>query len=343
MKKLLLYTCVLTFLWSCADDDDTVPITGNQTPFISTLSLNNVKTVGIGSNFSGMELIDVDFDSNDKAWISTTDHGLVTYDGTDLDSMNTYSTALPYLSTTAVCIDDDNKVYLGSEEGLRIWDGTNWSLYDMSNSNVPDDFVSLVEEDNNGLIWIFSNTLSSFDGSTFTNYNDPLINDIVHDIAIDANNTIWLATQNNGLVQFDGSTFTTLDAANTSWAINYPIRTLEIDKNQKLWLGGAGFGVASVENGDIISLSIPDSLIPYDFDIVSGLAVDGNNALWIGTGGNGTDGGLIRYKNEKWAYVEAVSSSQTVRSLVADRFNNIWNQGFLAGLSIYNPNGVVKY
>lgn len=342
MKKLLLYTCVLTLLWSCADDDDSQPLL-TQTPFISVLPLNNLKVVGVGPNFSGLELIDVDFDSNDKAWISTFDHGLITYDGTELDSMNTYSTSLPYLSTTGVQIDANDNVYLGTEEGLRIWNGTNWSLYDSNNSNLPNDFVSLVEEDNNGLIWVFSGELSSFDGSTFTNYSDPLINDIVHDMIIDANNTIWLATQNNGLVQFDGSTFSSIDASNSSWTTTHPIRTLEIDNNQKLWLGGVDFGVASLENGDFLNLSIPDTLIPYDFDIVSGLAVDASNSLWIGTGGNGTEGGLIRYKNGKWAYLGVSSSQQTVRSLVADRFNNIWNQGFMAGLSIYNPSGVKKY
>lgn len=342
MKKLLLYTCVLSLLWACAKDDDEGTL-ASTTPFISSLAINNLKTVGVGPSFSGLELIDVDFDSNDKAWISTFDHGLITYDGTDLDSMNTYTTSLPYLSTTSICIDDNDKIYLGSEEGLRIWDGVNWSLFDMNNSNIPNDFILHLERDNNGTIWVFSNTLSSFNGTSFTNYSDPLINDIVHDIAIDANNNIWLATQNNGLIEFDGTTFTSYDASNTSWTITHPIRSLEIDNNQKLWLGGVGFGIATFENTDFVNLSIPDTLIPYDFDIVSGLAVDASNSLWIATGGNGTEGGLIRYKNSKWAYLEATSSQQTVRNLVIDRFDNVWNQGFLSGLSIYNPNGVVKY
>ena len=66
---------------------------------------------------------------------------------------NSASTNLPDNKITAVIIDKNNNKWIGSQEGLILFDGKNWKVFTTKNSKLPSDKVlSILEVGNN--IWI---------------------------------------------------------------------------------------------------------------------------------------------------------------------------------------------
>ncbi len=57
--------------------------------------------------------------------------------------------------------------------GLAKFDGTNWTVYNTSNSGLPDNYVSSIAIDGSGNKWIgtWHGGLAKFDGTNWTVYN----------------------------------------------------------------------------------------------------------------------------------------------------------------------------
>jgi ligand-binding sensor domain-containing protein len=67
-------------------------------------------------------------------------------------------------------------IYPGS--GLTKFDGDNWIVYDKQNSGLPSDYISYINTDNEGNVWIGTGIhlynaggLVKFDGNNWTIYN----------------------------------------------------------------------------------------------------------------------------------------------------------------------------
>ncbi len=66
---------------------------------------------------------------------------------------NSASTNLPDNKITALIIDKNNNKWIGSQEGLILFDGNNWKVFTTKNSNLPSDkILSILEVENT--IWI---------------------------------------------------------------------------------------------------------------------------------------------------------------------------------------------
>ncbi len=88
-------------------------------------------------------------------------------------------------------------------------DGTNWTVYNTSNSGLPSNSVGTIAIDENGTKWIGTvyDGLAEFDGTNWTIYNTSnsgLPNNEVLTIVIDVNDTKWIGTW-QGLAVFNES------------------------------------------------------------------------------------------------------------------------------------------
>ena len=86
---------------------------------------------------------------------------------------------------------------LGS--GLAKFDGTNWTVYNTSNSGLPDNMGSYsLAIDGSGNKWIGTHVgLAKFDGTNWTVYNNSnsgLPDNSVRSIAIDGSGNKWIGT-----------------------------------------------------------------------------------------------------------------------------------------------------
>lgn len=105
------------------------------------------------------------------------------------------------------------------------------------NKNLNSSDISALFQDKDGFIWVGTKPgISRYDGYDFQNFTkagDHYLGQI-HDIAEDNSGTLWIGGI-NGLFYFqDGRFHSVLLEKNN-------IRTLHIDKNKELWVGGLGF------------------------------------------------------------------------------------------------------
>lgn len=114
---------------------------------------------------------------------------------------------------TVQCVMQDSRgfMWLGTEDGLNLYDGHDFKVYrpDPGNENsLVNNFVNALAEDSTGSIWIATNDgVSQFNyhNDNFINYHPHQIENMPHfsgiDIAIDDQNGVWIATKNNGVIK----------------------------------------------------------------------------------------------------------------------------------------------
>ena len=137
------------------------------------------------------------------------------------------------------------------------FDGTNWTVYDTSNSGLPDNHVNAIAIDAGGNKWIGTGSwgggggLAEFDGVNWTVYNTSnsgLPSNYVDAVAIDAGGNKWIGTYGGGLAEFDGVNWTVYNTSNSGLPSNY-VNAIAIDVSGNKWMGTGGEGLAVYTGG----------------------------------------------------------------------------------------------
>jgi ligand-binding sensor domain-containing protein len=146
---------------------------------------------------------------------------------------------------------------------LRVWlrrfaagDNTTFTLFHSGNSPLPGSYITDVEADPAGGIWVATDYgLARFDGSTWTTYtqaNSGLPGLLVTDVARRASDGLIAASIQHGnlgsVSTFDGSTWTHYTTANSP--LTHPqVQAVEFDGNGNLWASAYGEGVVQIMIG----------------------------------------------------------------------------------------------
>ncbi|MCI0393414.1 MAG: tandem-95 repeat protein [Chloroflexi bacterium] len=156
-------------------------------------------------------------DGNDQPWIGTIGYGAAVFDGnTWLSYTLPVSRAHPITPTTLfannaindIAIDSSgNKWFATDGSGVAVLDSANanWTVYDTTNSGLPDDFVyaiTIVGDERwfgtlGGGVARLDTTTNTWD--VWQTGNSPLPDDDVLATAVDANGGAWFATYDTGL------------------------------------------------------------------------------------------------------------------------------------------------
>lgn len=111
-----------------------------------------------------------------------------------------------------VAFDANDHMWLGTTTGLWKYDGTIWTNWNESNSNIAADYVTAIDFDADNNIYLSAHNTQIFPyyggisyfngtGNTFTTLLDgssPLAHKQVEDIAVDSFGNIWTLTQSEG-------------------------------------------------------------------------------------------------------------------------------------------------
>ena len=171
-------------------------------------------------------------------------------------------------------------------KGVQEFDGTNWTTYDTSNSDLIVDWVWDIEVDSQGHKWFAAwGGVSEFDGTSWTNYGTPnsgLANAYVYVMAIDDDGTKWFGYgyYDAGVTKFDGTTWVTYNTA-SSGLVNDHVNAIAIDRAGHKWFGTDG-GVSEY---------IPDG-VPGSVTVAGGGNIsssDGSTTLTFAAGVVPTD------------------------------------------------------
>jgi photosystem II stability/assembly factor-like uncharacterized protein len=180
----------------------------------------NTSNSDIPSNY----VYSVVIDGSGKKWIGTAD-GLAEFDGTDWRVYDTSNSGLPSNYVASIAIDGSGNKWIGTGlnffppifgEGLVLFDGTDWTVYNTSNCELPSNHVFSIAIDGNGNKWIGTRSdggLGKFDGTNWTvfnTYNSGLPYNQVNSIVIDGRGNKWIGTGGGLAVYNQGGIITSV-------------------------------------------------------------------------------------------------------------------------------------
>jgi hypothetical protein len=118
----------------------------------------NTSNSGLPDN----SILSIAIDVSGNKWIGTSG-GLVKFDDTNWTLYNTSNSGLPYNSVSSIAIDGSGNKWMwtgvipfgwGARGVLTKFDGTNWTVYDKSDSDLPDNVINSIVIDESGNKWI---------------------------------------------------------------------------------------------------------------------------------------------------------------------------------------------
>ncbi len=187
----------------------------------------------------------------------------------------------------AITVDKNGNQWYGTNEGIAVFNGSDWYIYNMDNTPLPTNHITVLEADQYGNLWIglTNKGLAKFDGTNWTLYsinNSNLPNDNVYDIKAQAD-TIWVATY-KGLAKIMGDSISTITFYNKFHDITYTsVQKIAFDNAGRIWVGTNG-DVFYKSGNTWIDLD-QDGRCPLQSNVnILAMEFDDNNIMWISNG-----------------------------------------------------------
>ena len=286
-------------------------------------------------------------------WFGTDGAGLSYYDEY-LEKFNSYTNDqtpenINIDVVRAIAVDTTNTIWAGtSGKGLSRFDPKKnvWKTFSTENSKLHSNrIMSLLV--NNGELWIGSQGegLSILDANgTYATYTQStsisLSAKTIWDIYKDKRGKVWLATNENGLIQFDKKLgeIKKYSHSNLDKLPGNNVRVLTEDKNGNLWLGTDNNGIfkfnISTESFSKHPIFAKDSIT---VNAIKSLFYDDNDILWIGTFGQG----LIAFdiaNHKTYAYnTDNGLANDVIYAILPDTNANLWLSSN-KGITKFTPN-----
>lgn len=133
--------------------------------------------------------------------------GLIEINGTTITNHLLQPAGFPP-NVTASCVDFDtyNNKWVGVYDGgIGKFDGINWTIYNTSNSPLPENKIWSIAVDQNNVVWIGTETqgLVKFDGVNWTinnTSNSVITSNRIDAITVDNLNNVWIAPNYGGII-----------------------------------------------------------------------------------------------------------------------------------------------
>jgi ligand-binding sensor domain-containing protein len=252
----------------------------------------------------------------------------------------TSNSLLPNNQVFCIAVDSLNRKWIGTDNGLAVFDGTTWTNYNSGNSGLTFTSVRGIAFDREGVAWIATviGGLYSFDGTTWTNYNTGnslIADDFVKGVAVDSADNIWCAT-GNGICRFNRVQWKTWNAF-TSAVQSSSYNCVTPGKNNEIWAGANNGGIVRLRDTMLIAnYTIANSFLQDN--TIYCAKTDSLGQCWYGTPQHGA--GVYNANINLWQTYDSQSSSinsPTVNALYVDSLQSKYF-GTLAGLAIFHPN-----
>lgn len=230
-----------------------------------------------------------------EMWIATSDRGLLSYDGHDLNTI-TFPSFITATNFTCIHKDPYGDVWLGTwGSGVIHYKQSTFKQYDQRNG-MGDDIITSISSDRQGNTWFgtFSAGLVFFYGDQFTalTTRDGLPDNNARSIAEDNDGNIWIATL-SGIAEFDGSNVQVWDEKN---GLSYNrVGALATD-GTRIFAGTLNGAVNVIENEKVTVYNPPEGM---EVGEIISMIYTKDGSLWIGTVSNG----LFRFVNGNIEYI----------------------------------------
>jgi len=257
---------------------------------------------------------------------------------------------------TSICVDNSNNKWLGCQDGLLKFDGTNWSYYNSNNTPVTLGYTSFTQSDNSGKIYAITMydinngkpDIVIFNGSNWSSYRLPFG---VGKFYIDkTTNSLYFQTGTSGKIKkYNGSGNFSDENSYMDISLEYDFKYTDFHifnntiyaafKNNATWINNANGGI-------VIKPLNSDATLHYYTSTTSNIGLnklctnDGNNIYVFGGIGSQTSllQKLYMLNNSMWTTIPYNSPSQQlelISKLMFSKDGSLW----ICDLG----NGFVKY
>ncbi|MEM8568521.1 MAG: two-component regulator propeller domain-containing protein, partial [Bacteroidota bacterium] len=227
--------------------------------------------------------------------------------------------------------DSDGEVWVGTNEGVSVFNGSTFQSYSVSNGLINNTVVAIMEDPEGDMWFGTPGGVSILTSDGFLNF--PNVGGVPADISsllMDEDENIWIGTFNFGLFLFnDEGLFQIFD--NNCNQCNV-INTLYEDSSGDLWVGSDEDLKRYSDNGSFASFSAQDGLAG---NTVTSIFEDSSGSLWIGT----LDGSSItRLIGSDFDQFELQNSlpQNWINAITEDRLGNLWIGTIANGLILYD-------
>ncbi|NWJ49501.1 MAG: response regulator [Bacteroidetes bacterium] len=255
-----------------------------------------------------------------------------------IDSWNTEK-GLPVNGVNVLAQTHDGYLWLGTEEGLIRYDGSDFVIYNSKNTpEFEDSFITSLFCGFDDILWIGTRTgkLIKYNGHKFSEYIIPdLNNKQINSILTDKQGSVWIGGAETGLIKFDGKKRKVYSIQ--QGLIDNHIKSLFQDPNGSIWIGTVN-GLSLFESGKFTNYTVSNGL---SFNYIRSIcAAPDGNGVWIGTNGGGITIAKKIPDSKKISLVPFELNRQlpnnSISSLISDK-ESVWIGMYGGGVACYHP------
>lgn len=234
----------------------------------------------------------------DNLWVGTNGGGIYKWNtiSNEYEKFSRVNNGLSDNFIHDLVIDLQGNIWVATNNGLSMYDGDSWQLFDETNSDLPTQGIMSLAADPNGTdIWVgtFEHGLFSFDGNNWTNFNTSnsgLADNFVTSIEVEPDGTLWIGAWGDGIDEFDrnnwlhhpGPFWVKAAGMANIWAWSYS-ETFGGFVAAVHQYDGENWTTYNEANSNLIS------------DLVSSIAIAPNGEVWFGT-----NAGISVFNGENW-------------------------------------------
>lgn len=300
---------------------------------------DNQRTTMLESNDTVNKIKTIAVDKAGSVWVAMhfTDTCLMKITEKDTVAFLTSNCPVTRNSVTSLTTDENNVLWVGTDNGLLRYDGKEWKNFNEGDNPAKGANISLLATDSKNNLWcgVENKGLLYFDGTNWEEYNkenSSLPMNLIRSIAVDKNDRLWIASGEKnmgpefggGLTCFDGKDWKTYDRYNSGLPSN-TITSIAFDANGNIWLGTYGnVGVTMFDGKDTWEVYSTDNSGIADNDI-SKISIDTyRNTIWLNS---------LRSRGISVAQIEGtVNGISAIKKISSD--GKIYD---LSGLKVTHP------
>ncbi len=268
------------------------------------------------------------------------------YSATTYTKQNT-SNGLINNNVTAIFEDSSENLWVGTQFGISMYDGTTWTKYTVSNTMglASNDIRSFTETPDGSILVATAFGLTEFDatgGVTHLYSANGLAENILGDVVYcTADSSIYMVSNNqasgndNGLHIYNGSSFNNFERENTGMPTNQPLVLAAV--NNQMFSGFAD-GLYERGSGGIAQWSTQNTNLPSNS--IRDLSTDDQGNLWALT-----NSGLSKWDGSTWENFGAsqgLTSSYFIGQAITDSTFIVSNT-FSSGVVYYNGTSATAF
>ncbi|MBR3960330.1 MAG: hypothetical protein IKJ81_09850 [Bacteroidales bacterium] len=205
----------------------------------------------------------------------------------------------------------------------------NWTRFTMQNSELGNAVLAMACDKKNNKWFGTDLGMARLTGKTWTDFsmfNEKLKGQYVNCLTVDANNVLWIGTDDYGVIEFDGARWTEHKEQMKKLQMKF-ISKIAIDRNDVKWIGVTLGGLVRYDGQEWKKYTSSDSDLQSDFILC--VAIDRRNSKWIGT-----NDGISVFDGRQWiSYTKSNSQlpDNIVPAIIIDKNDVKW-MGTLGGL-----------